>query len=256
MSDAAPFSADFSGDLTDEELIFDEPDTAANVIPAAPDAGSPEPRRVARRGRKSKEAAASPEPVPAPSVPTRSAGAAAAAAEEPAGAPAPFPPQGADPAGSKSSLSQRLLLATVALALVTSTASLGGLIMVSRTLAHADVDRTKAAEAREAFASVPTMIAHLDAASARLDGATARLSTTPALAAVPAAPLAPASPTITMADLHREIDALKLALGQRQPEGLRSLDGMTRDGFSEVTTKLDRLSGRIDQLTKRGAAKP
>ena len=252
MSDAAPTPADFPGNAADVELIFDEPKPVMILIPAETDAASAEPRRVPRRGRKSKDEAASPEPVSAPSVPTTSAEVVPASAEEPAGAPAPFPPQGANPTGSNS-LHSRLLLATVALALVTSTASLGGLIMVSRTLAHAEVDRTQAATARDALAGVPQMVAHLDAASARLDAATQRLAG--AMPAVPA-PAASAAPAITMTDLHHELDALKLALGQRQPEGLTSLNGMTRDGFTEMTTKLDRLNAAIDQLAKRGGAKP
>jgi len=244
MSDATPTPRDFLGDGADEDLMFDEPivDTAA---PLAADSETAKSRRVPRRGRKSVDGNASPEPMPAVSMPSPSAAADPAAAEEPAGAPAPFPPLGASPAGSKL---QPWLLAIVALAMLTSLISLGGLIAVGRTLARAGADREQLAGERSALAGVPQLVAHLDAASARLDGTTARLP-----AASPVAAGA-AGPSITMADLHHELDALKLSLDQRQPEGLTPLNDMTRDGFTEVTTKLDRLSTQLDQIAQRGGA--
>ena len=175
-------------------------------------------------------------------MPTPSAEADPAAAEEPAGAPAPFPPLGAEPAGSKLS---PMLLAIVAFALLTSLISLGGLIAVGRTLARAGADRAQAASERAALAGVSDLVAHLDATSARLDSAGPRTA--------PPAPMATngtAGPAITMADLHHELDALKLALSQRQPEGLTPLNNMTRDGFTEVTTKLDRLSAQVAHVNQ------
>jgi hypothetical protein len=242
MSDAAPTPRDFIGDGADEELMFDEP-IAADAAPVPSEAEIAKPRRVARRGRKSLGEDAPPEPAPAASMPSPSAEAEPATAEEPAGAPAPFPPLGAEPAGSKL---QFWLLAIVAFAMLTSLVSLGGLIAVGRTLARAGADRDRLAAERTALAGVPQLVAHLDAASARLDDASARV--------VPGTTASAVGPAITMADLHHELDALKLALGQRQPEGLGSLNDMTRDGLSEMTTKLDRLSAQVDQMNKHGGA--
>jgi hypothetical protein len=146
---------------------------------------------------------------------------------------------GAEPAGSKL---HPLLLAIVVFAMLSSLISLGGLIAVGRTLARTSADRDQAASERAALAGFPQLVAKLDAAGA--GGRTAP--------PVPTPPTGLAGPAITMTDLHHEIDALKLALGQRQPEGLSSLNDMTRDGFSEVTTKLDRISAQIDQMNKRG----
>ncbi len=240
MSDAT-LPSDFLGDGADEELIFDEPSAVDAAAPVAIAAETAKPRRAPRRGRTSVGEDASPEPAPVESMPTASAEAATAPAEEPAGAPAPFPPLGAEPAGSKL---QPWLLAIVAFAMLTSLLSLGGLIAVGRTLARAGVDREEAASERAALAKVPQLVAHLDAASARLDSATARLSA-PGGGAVAGGPL-------TLADLHHEIDALKLALGAHQPDGLTPLNDMTRDGFTEVVTKLDRLSAEIDEASQRG----
>ncbi len=245
MSDASPLPRDFLGDGADEELVFDEP-IPVDAAPVPPEAETAKPRRVPRRGRKSAEGDASPDPVPVDPTPTPSAEAAPATAEEPADAPAPFPPSGAEPAGSKLS---PMLFAIVAFALLTSLISLGGLIAVGRTLARAGADRAQAASERAALAGVSDLVAHLDATSARWDSAAPRVA--------PPAPIAAAGtagPAITMADLHHELDALKLALSQRQPEGLTPLNDMTRDGFTEVTTKLDRLSAQMDRLEKRGGA--
>ena len=245
MSDATPTPRDFIGDGADEELMFDEP-IADAPAPVTSDTETAKPRRVPRRGRKSAGEDASPEPAPAVSMPSPSAEADPAAAEEPAGAPAPFPPLGAEPAGSKL---YPWLLAVVAFALFTSLISLGGLIAVGRTLARAGADREQAAAERQALAGIPQLVAHIDAASQRLDAAGTRTAAT-----ISPSPMGAAGPSITMTDLHHELDALKLSLGQRQPEGLTSLNAMTRDGFSEMTTKLDRLSAQLDQISKRGGA--
>ena len=248
MSDAAPSPSDFLGADADEDLIFDEPSAVDAVPPVVPAADTAKPSRAPRRGRKSSGKEASPEPIPADPMPKSSAGAVAATAEEPASpVPASFPPQGAGPAGSRV---QPWLLATVGLALLTSTLSLGGLIAVGRTLAHTEVERTQVAAERQALAGVPLLVAHLDAASLRLDATALRTApTSPTPATSPTG-----SPAITLADLHRELDALKLALGQRQPEGLAALNGVAHDGFSEIGTKLDRLAAQLDQVERRGGA--
>ena len=249
MSDAAPLPSDFIGHGADEELMFDEPLAAdAAIVPS--EAETAKPRRAPRRGRKSFEGGASPEPISVETMPKPSAEADPVAAEEPAGALAPFPPLDAAPVGFKL---QFWLLVIVAFAMLTSLVSLGGLIAVGRTLARAGADREQAAAERSALANVPQLVAHLDAASARLDGATMKL---PAASSTATGPVAAAStaPAITMADLHHELDALKLALNQRQPEGLSPLNDMTRVGFTGVTTRLDQLSAQMDQLTKRNGS--
>jgi hypothetical protein len=191
-----------------------------------------QPRRGSRRGRKSvgEEVSAS-APLEEQEQSSSAEAAPAAPAEEPAGALAPFPPQGVEPAGSKPHV---LLLAIVGLALLTSLLSLGGLITVSRTLARAEADRQQARAERSALDRAPALIAHLDDASARLAATSAHLSAA-----------APSGPPATIADIRHELDLLKLALADRQPQGLDSLGGMTRDGFSEMATKLDRLSAQL-----------
>jgi hypothetical protein len=236
MSDAHP-SPDFLSGDADEELVFDEVETTESTITVET---IPQPRRGSRRGRKSIEDGAS-AAVPLEDHEQHSSAevAPAASAEEPAGAPAPFPPQGVDPAGSKSNW---LLLAIVTLALLTSLFSLGGLIAVGRTLARTGVDRREALAERVALERVPLLVAHLDEASVRLDAASARLSAA-----------APSGPPATVADVRRELDSLKLALAQHQPQGLDTLNGMTRDGFSEMATKLDRMSAQLGGA-RRGEA--
>jgi hypothetical protein len=236
MSDAHP-SPDFLGSDADEELVFDEAETIEPPITAENVA---QPRRGLRLGRKSIEDGAS-AAVPLEDREQHSSAevAPAASAEEPAGAPAPFPPQGVEPAGSKSN---RLLLAIVTLALLTCLFSLGGLIAVGRTLARAGIDRREALAERAAMERVPALVAHLDEASARLDMVSARLTAA-----------SPSGAPATVADVRRELDSLKLALAQRQPQGLDTLNGMTRDGFSEMATKLDRLSARLDGARRGGS---
>jgi hypothetical protein len=255
MSDSKPSLPDFSGDEADEELVFDdfEMAEAAEAMPietaapaelvSAPDVTEqqPEPRRTPRRGRKAAEALPSPEPVAeeAP-MPFESADAAepVAEAEEPAGeTSAPFPPRETVPAGSNP---HKLLLAIVCLALFTSLISLGGLIAVSRTLARAGVAREEAVAERDALRRVPQLVQHLDDASTRLDAAAAKLA-----AASPNG--APAS----VADVQHQLDILRLALDQRQPTGVASLNDLTRSGFSELGTRLDRIQARLGSAPSR-----
>jgi hypothetical protein len=258
MSDSKPSLPDFPGDDADEELVFDdfemaEAPEAAPIEAAAPAEivsapevieQQPEPRRAPRRGRKAVEALPSPEPVAeeAP-VPSESAEAAepAAKAEEPAGeTSAPFPPRETVPAGSNP---HKLLLAIVCLALFTSLISLGGLIAVSRTLARAGVAREEAVAERDALRRVPQLVQHLDDASAKLDAAATRL-------AVASPNGAPAS----VADVQHQLDMLRLALDQRQPAGVASLNDMTRSGFSEIGTRLDRIQARLGVAPTKATA--
>jgi hypothetical protein len=236
MSDSKPSLPDFPGDDADEELVFDDFEMIETVetpkapkmavpapAPAAPEAASeiaeqpPEPRRAPRRGRKAVEAPPPPEPVAedAP-VPSESADAAepAVEAEEPAGeTSAPFPPRETVPAGSNP---HKLLLAIVCLALFTSLISLGGLIAVSRTLARAGVAREEAVAERDALRRVPQLVQHLSDASAKLDAAATRL-----------AAASPNGPPASVADVQHQLDMLRLALDQRQPAGVASLNDMT-----------------------------
>jgi hypothetical protein len=250
MSDSKPTLHEYIGDGADEDLVFDDldfaeiPDAPA-VIAEAP-AEEPEqikPRRSPRRGRSPVEEAAAAEPSPIEDEPVPSASveaASAALAEEPAGAqPAPFPPREEGPAGSRI---PPLLLAIVALALLTSLLSLGGLIAVSRTLARAGIAKENALAEQAALARVPALVAHLDDATAKLDAAAGKL-----------AAASPNGPPASVADVHHEIDLLKLALDARQPQGMDALNSMTRDGFSEVTTKLDQVQARLGGSPARPA---
>jgi hypothetical protein len=259
MSDSKPSLPDFPGDDADEELVFDDFEMAEAVaatpieaaapaeLVSAPDVAEqqPEPRRAPRRGRKAAEALPPAEPVAdeAP-MPVESADAAepVAEAEEPAGeTSAPFPPRETVPAGSNP---HTLLLAIVCLALFTSLISLGGLIAVSRTLARAGVAREEAVAERDALRRVPQLVQHLDDASSRLDATAAKLA-----AASPNG--APAS----VADVQHQLDMLRLALDQRQPAGVASLNDLTRNGFSELGTRLDRIQSRMGISAPRPTAR-
>lgn len=231
MSDAANISFPDTAIDTDEELVFDEPEAVAPPVPHVEEPAAKQPRRTPRRGRSSvkEDVAETPtDPVPPDPVETSSAEAVPAAAEEPAGASALDPRPGAVPAGSGS---PKWLLAIVALALLSSFVSLGGLMMVGRTLARAQAERDAAESQRDAYARVPDLVARLDAASQRLDAATAR-----------AVAISPGGPPATIADIRRELDALKMQLAQRQPQGMEALNGVLHDGLAEIGTKLDRLS--------------
>lgn len=258
MSDNKPSLPDFPGDEADEELVFDdfemvEAAEAAPVEMVAPAEGvpapapevaeQPEPRRTPRRGRKAIEEPSPTEPVAieAP-VPSESAEAPepVATAEEPAGeTSAPFPPRETVPAGSNP---HKLLLAIVALALFTSLISLGGLIAVSRTLARAGVAREEAVAERDALRRVPQLVQHLDDASAKLDAAASKL-----------AAASPNGPPASVADVQHQLDMLRLALDQHQPAGIDALNSMTRSGFSEVATRLDRIQSRLGGAPARPA---
>lgn len=249
MSDSKPSLTDFLGDDVDEELVFDDFDmTAASeapsiepvapaVVVSAPEEPQPAARRAPRRGSK-----AAPEATPstlepvaseAPVPPSADATGPAAEAEEPTGeTSAPFPPRETVPIGSN--FHNKLLLAIVCLALFTSLISLGGLIAVSRTLARAGVAREEAVAERDALRRVPGLVHHLDDASVKLDAAAARL-----------AAASPNGPPASVADVQHQLDMLRLALDQRQPAGVSSLNDMTRNGFSEIGTRLDRIQARL-----------
>ena len=246
MSGSKTSLPDFDGVDADEELVFDDFDAIeapaaeapmVELAEPAPDAAEekPEPRRTPRRGRKAAGEAPLPEfAAEQRLVPTESAEAAprATEVEEPAGGTsAPFPPRETVPAGSNP---HKLLLAIVACALFTSLISLGGLIAVSRTLAHAGVAREEAEAERDALRRVPQLVQHLDDASAKLDAAASRL-----------AAASPNGPPASAADVQHQLDMLRLALDQRQPTGVDALNNMTRSGFSEIGTRLDRIQARL-----------
>lgn len=246
MSDKLPPRPGFLGDDADEELVFD--DFEAFDAPIVPDATvvedmapvqtepKPKPRRASRRGGNAVETPSPQTPEDEAPVPIPSAEAApeAAEAEAPAGETSvPFPPRGIEPAGSKSNT---LLLAIVGLALLTSLLSLGGLIAVSRTLAHAGVARNEAEAEREALRRVPQLVQHLDEASARLDAATAKL-----------AAAAPNGPPVSAAEVQHQLDMLKLSLDARRAPGMEALNNTTSNGFSELATRLDHIAARMDR---------
>jgi hypothetical protein len=247
MSDARPLP-DYLGNDDDEELVFDGAgaldDMTFDEKPAEEAAAPPvvQPGRAVRRGKKPADDAvdvvsgqpeqAQPLPLPAASIPASEEAATGASAGEPAGvASAPFPPHGAAPAGSTKP--NMLLLAITVFALLSSLLSLGGLITVSRTLAHAEADRENAASQRAKMEAIPALVDRLNAASARLDAASQRYAAT-----------SPAGPPATLVDVRHELDLLKLALANRQPEGMGALSSSMHDGFSELSTRLDRLEGR------------
>jgi len=227
MAKAPPPHQDFVNDL-DEDLVFDDPE------PNAANATSAKPRRV-KRGQAKTTGSASPADTPAswnagvPSIP-------AASAEQ---AVANSPSQAAP------SRPQPWLLAIVALALLTSLISLGGLLMVSRTLGHAEAERENVRAEHEMLARVPVLVERLDQASRRMDEAAGRLATA-----------SPSGAPATVAEIRHELDALKLALADHQPDGVAALNNATREGFSELGTKLDRLSDRLDRTGGVSASRP
>lgn len=240
MKNAPPPSPDFLDEDADEELMFDGLDALDAALPPAPKAKISKARRTrvteaSGVAERAVEVERPVEPVSTPSAP-----APVVVAEEPVGAPVSFPPQSAAPTGSKS---QPWLLILVGLALFSSLLSVGGLITVSRTLAQAEAARQAAGAERDTLAQVPDLVARLDGASQRIDAAAMRLSSA-----------TPSGPPATIADIRHEIDALKLALAEHQPDGLASLNGATRDGFSEMSTKLDRLTDRLDKMSAAGGA--
>ncbi|HLZ77696.1 MAG TPA: hypothetical protein VKQ09_00035 [Sphingomonas sp.] len=240
MKNAPPTSPDFLDEDVDDELMFDEADALDAALPSAPKAKAPKARHARpAEGTGSEEQAVDKSNAIEP-VPAASATAPIAVAEEPVGAPVTFPPPDMAPTGSKP---QPWLLAIVGLSLFSSLLSVGGLITVSRTLAQANAARQEASTERDALAHTPELIARLDGASQRLDTAAARLSSA-----------SPSGPPATVADIRHEIDALKLSLAEHQPDGVTSLNGTTRDGFSEVSTKLDRLTDRLDKMAAAGGA--
>jgi hypothetical protein len=229
MSDSLSLQG-ISGD-DDVELVFDDVG-AADAHPA------PQPEPAPRRGRKTKaareDAPADPVPVAEAVRPPADDIADMAAAEAPAGAaPEPVPPHATEPAGSAT---PKLLVAITLFALLTSLLSLGGLIAVGRTLASAEAERAHAVTERAALAAAPALLAKLVKAGDRLDAAAQRY-----------AAAAPAGQPATIADVRHELDLLKIALAERQPEGLNALTSSTHSGLSEIATKIDLLQARLDQ---------
>lgn len=235
MSEMLPTPQDFIGDDADEELVFDEPPAVEPVPSSASAPKLSKDRALKPAPVETAEANPAPEPVrPEVSLISSPAVAQRAPAEEPAGgASAPFPPHGAEPAGSKTN---PLLLAIVGLSLLSSLFSVGGLITVSRTLAKADAAKQGAQARQDALAGVPALVAQINRASDRLDNASARLTVA-----------SPSGPPATLVDIRHELDALKLALAEHQPDGVSSLSGTMRDGFAEMAARLDRLSDQLNR---------
>lgn len=204
-------------DLNEDELVFDDD---APALPA-PESKPAKPRK-SRATKKKVEAPveqapeAEPEPEPASAPPP--------AGEVAAPAPVLVPSAPARP--------HPLLIATVALALLTSLFALGGLIAVGRTLAAAQADRKVAADDRAMLEKLPALVARLDAQSARLDAASQKIAAS-----------MPGGPAATVADVRHELDALKLALAGQRPQGYDALDSRVQEGFAALAAKLDRLSG-------------
>lgn len=231
MTDTIATIADLA-DSGDDELVFDDVDAAAAQAAAVPVPEPARPRRAPRRGRDGVAAHTQSETPPEPDPIRASAAAHPAVAEEPAGPPAPVPQPDAGPAGFDRRT--MMLLAIVLFAFFTSLVSVGGLIAVGRTLAEAQADRAQAEDDKVALARVPVIVKALDDASARLQVAASRV---------------PAGGTpATAADVHQALDELRVALAAHQPDGLASLNGMTRDGFSELGTRLDRLSQDVEGM--------
>jgi hypothetical protein len=236
MTDATRSPTDFAAMVDDDELMFDEPaDIVTNPTEEIAEAPA-KPRRSPRRGRDAAGDTTEPAEAAAPQL-HPSASAEPVDAEKPAGSPAPVPQPDVGPAGFDRK--QAMLLAIVALALFTSLLSLGGLIAVGRTLAHAETDRAHAEDERAALARVPVMVKALDDASVRIAQAAARAPTN--------------SPPVTGDELRHSIDDLRLSLSNRQPEGMAPLVGTLHDGFSEIGTRVDHLADEVDRLnTKLG----
>jgi hypothetical protein len=240
MTDATRSPADFAAMVDDDELMFDEP---ANIVPTSitePAEDTAKPRRSPRRGRDAVGTTTEPAPEVAAAQLLPSAAAEPVDAEKPAGSSAPVPQPDVRPAGFDRK--QAMLLAIVALALFTSLLSLGGLIAVGRTLAHAEADRARAEDERTALVRVPVMVKALDDASVRIAQAAARTPTS--------------SLSVTGDEMRHAIDDLRLSLANRQPESMAPLVGTLHDGFSEIGTRVDHLADEVDRLNIKLGARP
>jgi hypothetical protein len=244
MSDAATAPDSF---VADEELTFgdlavenDGDATASTGSDPAPTGRRPRKtptgdQRPARAPRRKRTESVAPEPAipePATAPPAHIMADPAPTTEAVADRPA-APAAAAAPTASAPGRDIRTMLlgAIAGCALLSSLASLGGLIAVSRTLAAAQTERARAAEQAETLARLPAIIARLDAAGARLsadamhapDGAAA----------------------VTLDQLRHEIDGLKAALDQRQAPGLPPLAQGMRDGFGDIGDRLTRIEQAI-----------
>jgi len=225
-------------DFGDDELVFDEP--AAIAAEFRSEIEPARPHRSPRRGHDTVAETALAVPEQGEVPPSTSVSAQPAIAEEPAEPPAPVPRPDVGSAGFRRR--EVMLLAIVLLALFTSLLSLGGLIAVGRTLAHAEADRARSEDERAALARVPAVVKSLDDASARLALAASRT------------PADVSSHPVTADDLRHALDDLRLSLAAHQPDSLGPLSGMTRNGFSELGTRMDRLAGEVEQIKSRVSA--
>ena len=218
--------------IDDEALVFEDEEAAPAV--AAP-ASKTKRRRAPRGGadRSEPAAEAAPETEPPAAVAPPEAAPVATTTDAPHDANA-APPVDVTASPRLSPFRRYALPAIVGLSLVSSFASVGGLIAVGRSLADLRVERARAAEESEALAHVPATVAKLDRAVATL-----------AAAAAQPAPAGGISPD----DLRHALDDLRLALAARQPQGVSALVDQSRSSFSEIATRLD----RIEQAMRRPA---
>lgn len=229
----------------DDELMFGEVATP----PAPAEIKAPKAKKP-RAPKKTSEAIAPTGAIAS----TETAAPFPAAAAEPVDPPAPVPRPGdvsagspvpviaaaaPTPAAAPSKDRRGLLLGgLVALSTLSSFASLGGLIAVSRNLATLDAERAKASEQGEAIARIAPLVQRLDQASARL-----------AIAAQHA-PAANGTPA-TAQDLQHAIDEIKVTLGKAQPTGVVALGSAVQDGLNRLDDRLEAVERGMGELRAR-----
>lgn len=219
MSDIPPLP-DYLRDADDEELVFEDAVTVAIAAEAVPAPRRGRSRKAASPATPEADMVAEPAPPPAPVL---------APAPEPDVAPAAS--VAAAPAGSKIPM---LLIAITLFALLTSLVSLGGMIAVGRALARVEAQGQHSAAERRAFAEAPALIARLTQVGQRLDTASQRY-----------AAAAPSGPPASIADIRHELDMLRFGLSQHQPDAVSSLGGITREGFTDLATRIGRLQAQL-----------
>ncbi|USI73728.1 hypothetical protein [Sphingomonas morindae] len=206
---AGPPAADPLAEIDLSGLDFLEAAPAAPVAATPVSAPAPAPAPTA-----------APVPPAAPTVAAAPVAAAPAAIAPPAAAPSP-----------RVALMTKLL---VGLCVVSSFASLGGLLTVSRSVAAAEAQRAAAAEERE-------KLEHLNQTAESL------AQSSKALAAILARAPAVATPPASAEDVRQAMDGLKMALSKQQPDGVAPLAGMIRDGLGDVIIRLNQIDAALDQ---------
>ncbi|WP_419827968.1 hypothetical protein [Sphingomonas sp.] len=144
------------------------------------------------------------------------------------------PPAGRAKGLLSGGIGRHLVAGAATLSCVASLASLGAVVTVGRTLAAVQAERAEARAEHEALAKLPATIAALDAASRRL-----------AVASAHAAP----GDGLSADEFRRGLDGFRASLAGHQPDGMGALTGMTREGLSELATRLDRIEDRLDGAT-------